>query len=314
MYGVRGDRLQRQHRDHLSDFKGWDQLAHAKDWVLFEKNIGKRLSIDEVALSQGELYTVITNKQAKGRAGSIVAIVEGTKADKVINCLLQIPSHIRRKVKEITLDMAPTMKLIAKTCFVKATQVIDRFHVQKLAIEAIQEVRIKHRWEAIDQENEAILAARKKGEDYIPEILLTGDTRKQLLARSRYLLYKSREKWTIKQQLRAQVLFEEYPQIKQAYNLSQQLRESFNTKQGKNVALTKLAHWYKDVEESGLKSFATIMNTVKINYQGIVNYFENRSTNAAAESFNAKIKAFRAQFRGVRNKEYFLYRLTQIYA
>ncbi len=60
--------------------------------------------------------------------------------------------------------------------------------------------------------------------------------------------------------------------------------------------------------------FATIMNTVKINYQGIVNYFENRSTNAAAESFNAKIKAFRSQSRGVRNKEYFLYRLTQIYA
>ena len=314
MYGVRGDRLQRQHKNHLSDFKDWDQLAHAKDWLLFQKNIGKRLSIDEVALSQGELYTIVTNKQAKGRAGSIVAIVEGTRADKVIKCLLQMPSHIRRKVKEITLDMAPTMKLIAKTCFVKATQVIDRFHVQKLALEALQEVRIKHRWEAIDLENEAILAAKKKGVDYIPETLITGDTRKQLLARSRYLLYKSREKWTIKQQLRAQVLFEEYPEIKQAYDLSQQLREFFNTKQGKDVALTKLAHWYKDVEESGLKSFSTIMNTVKINYQEIVNYFENRSTNAAAESFNAKIKAFRAQFRGVRNKEYFLYRLTQIYA
>lgn len=314
MYGVRGDRLQRQHKDHLSDFKDWDQLDHAEDWLLFQKNIGKRLSIDEVALSQGELYTVVTNKQAKGRAGSIVAIIEGTKADKVIKCLLQIPSHIRRKVKEITLDMAPTMKLIAKTCFVKATQVVDRFHVQKLAIEALQDVRVKHRWEAIDQENEAILAAKKKDEDYIPKTLLNGDTRKQLLARSRYLLYKSREKWTIKQQLRAKVLFEEYPEIEQAYNLSQQLREFYNTKQGKNVALTKLAHWYKDVEESGFKSFATIMNTISINYDGIVNYFENRSTNAAAESFNAKIKAFRSQFRGVRNKEYFLYRLTQIYA
>lgn len=298
----------------MSDFKDWNQLDHAKDWLLFQKNIGKRLSIDEVALSQGELYTVVTNKQAKGRAGSIVAIIEGTKADKVIKCLLQIPSYIRQKVNEITLDMAPNMKLIAKTCFVKATQVIDRFHVQKLAIEALQEVRIKHRWKEIDQENEAILMARKKGEDYIPETLLTGDTRKQLLARSRYLLYKSREKWTIKQQLRAQVLFEEYPEIKQAYNLSEQLREFFNTKQGKGVALLKLARWYDEVEKSGLKSFATIMNTVKINYDGIVNYFENRSTNAAAESFNAKIKAFRSQFRGVRNIEYFLFRLTKIYA
>jgi transposase len=107
--------------------------------------MGSRLFIDEVALSQGELYTVVTNKKARGRAGSIVAIIEGTKTDKVIKYLSQIPHHQRRKVKEITLDMAPTMKLIAKTCFTKAIQVIDRFHVQKLAFEALQEITIKHR-------------------------------------------------------------------------------------------------------------------------------------------------------------------------
>ena len=47
--------------------------------------------------------------------------------------------------------------------------------------------------------------------------------------------------------------------------------------------LTLIPHWYKDVEESGLRSFATIMNTIKINYDEIVNYFENRITNAAAD-------------------------------
>jgi len=306
--------LQRQYKDHLSDFKEWDQLDHAKDWLLFPENMGRRLSIDEVALSQGELYTVVTNKKAKGRAGAVVAIVEGTKTDKVIKHLLKIPHHQRRKVKEITLDMAPTMKLIAKTCFTKAVQVIDRFHVQKLAMEALQQIRIKHRWDAIDQENDAILLARKTDNEYKPEVLLTGDTRKQLLARSRYLLYKSREKWTIKQALRAQVLFKEYPDIEKAYKLSQELREFFNTKTGKGVALTKLAQWYDRVEKSGFKSFNTIMNTIRINYDGIVNYFENRSTNASAESFNAKIKAFRSQFRGVRNVEFFLFRLTKIYA
>lgn len=311
---MNGRRLQRQHRDHLSDFKRWKQLSHAKEWLLYPENIGRRLSIDEVALSQGELYTVITNKKARGRAGSVVAIIEGTRADQVINYLLQIPTELRRSVKEITLDMAPNMKLIAKTCFTRATQVVDRFHVQKLASEALQEIRIKHRWEAIDQENEAILQAKSKGKEYVAEMLPSGDTRKQLLARSRYLLYKSREKWTPKQQERAKVLFAEYPEIREAYELSEELRKFFNTKNDKGIALTKLARWYDKVEKSGFKSFATIMNTIRINYQGIVNYFENRSTNASAESFNAKIKAFRSQFRGVRNKEYFLYRLTQIYA
>jgi len=49
-------------------------------------------------------------------------------------------------------------------------------------------------------------------------------------------------------------------------------------------------------------------------YRTTMNYFDNRSTNASAESFNAKIKAFRTQFRGVKNVEFFLYRLTQLYA
>lgn len=281
---------------------------------MYPQNIGPRLSIDEVALSQGELYTIVTNKKARGKAGSIVAVIEGTRADKVINHLLKVPAHLRRRVKEITLDMAPNMKLIAKTCFTRATQVVDRFHVQKLALEALQEIRIKHRWDAIDQENEAILQARKAGKEYLAEVLPGGDTRKQLLARSRYLLYKSREKWTPKQKLRAKILFAEYPEIREAYELSEELRKFFNTKNDKGIALTKLARWYDKVEKSGFKSFVTIMNTIRLNYNGIVNYFENRSTNASAESFNAKIKAFRAQFRGVRNKEYFLYRLTQIYA
>jgi transposase len=95
--------------------------------------------------------------------------------------------------------------------------------------------------------------------------LLTGETRKHLLARSSYTLYKSHDKWTFHQQIRAQVLFKEYPEIAEAYQLAQKLREFFNTKQGKGVALTKLAHWYDEVEKSGFKNFATIMNTIKIN-------------------------------------------------
>lgn len=39
-------------------------------------------------------------------------------------------------------------------------------------------------------------------------------------------------------------------------------------------------------------------------YVDPINFFERRATNAAAESFNAKIKAFRAQFRGVRDRAF----------
>ena len=49
-------------------------------------------------------------------------------------------------------------------------------------------------------------------------------------------------------------------------------------------------------------------------YLEIVNFFDRRSTNAASESFNAKIKEFRTQFRGVKDRAFFLFRLTNIYA
>ena len=66
------------------------------------------------------------------------------------------------------------MGLIAKKCFPNAVQVIDRFHVQQLASEALQDIRIKHRWEAIDKENQAIEAAKKAKETYLPEVLYVG--------------------------------------------------------------------------------------------------------------------------------------------
>ncbi|WP_421151146.1 ISAon1 family transposase [Seonamhaeicola sp. NFXS20] len=270
--------------------------------------------MDETALSKGELYTIITNKKAKGKKGAIVAICAGTKVEPIIEQLLKIPSKTRNKVKEITLDMANSMKTIARVCFPKATQVTDRFHVQKLALEALQDIRIKHRWEAIDQENNSIKLAKEKQHEFSPEIFDNGDTRKQLLARSRYLLYKAPSDWTQSQHLRNKILFQQYPDIKKAFELVQNLRNIFNQAKSIQIAYTKLAQWYYQVENSGFKAFNTIANTITLNYKSILNYFINRSTNASAEAFNAKIKAFRSQFRGVNNLEFFLFRLTTIFA
>jgi transposase len=311
---VNGKKLQRQYKKHLSSFNTWAPREHSHQWIVYPENMGTHLSIDEVALSQGELYTIVTNKKFKGKKGSLVAIVAGTKADQVIEHISKIDYKKRSSVKEITLDMANSMKLISKRCFPKAIQVTDRFHVQKLALEALQEIRIKHRWEAMDFENQLILQAKKENRPYIPELLPNGDSVKQLLARSRYVLYKSREKWTENQNERAQMLFGLYPDIKTAYNLIQQLRGIYNNNNDKHVAMTKLAHWYRNVEQSGFKNFNILLNTITFNYQSILNYFDNRSTNASAESFNAKIKAFRSQFRGVRNIDFFLFRLSNLYA
>lgn len=281
---------------------------------MFTENLGSYLSLDETAFCNGELYTIVTNKDAKGKKGAIVAMVKGTKAETVIKILHKIPLKQRNKVQEVTLDMAGNMGLIVKKSFPNATLVIDRFHVQKLALDALQEIRINHRWEAIDIENDAIEDARTNSLKHTPELLSNGDTLKQLLARSRYLLYKSSNKWTKNQSKRAEILFKHYPDIEKAYKLCQNLSAIFNNTHDKTSALIRLAKWDEKVRQAAFKSFNTIARTMAIHYKNILNYFDNRSTNASAESFNAKIKAFRAQFRGVRNVDFFLYRLTTIFA
>ncbi|WP_445438774.1 ISAon1 family transposase, partial [Dyadobacter pollutisoli] len=289
-----GKQLQQQYKDHISDYKDWGQREHAAEWLLYPENTGPYLSIDETSLSNGELYTIVTNKAAKGRKGSLLAMIKGTQAASVIEVLRKIPKRIRSKVREVTLDMAANMGMIVSRCFSKAAKVIDRFHVQKLAYDAVQEIRIKHRWQALDQENQAIEAAKQAGVPYEPEILANGDTIKQLLVRSRYLLFKHCDKWTASQIQRSRLLFERYPLINQAYKLATGLGTIFRTCKSKEHAFKKLALWYNQVEDCGLDSFKTVAKSIQTHYLDILNFFNNRSTNASAESFNAKIKAFRS--------------------
>jgi transposase len=313
-YHIDGNQFSQQYKDHLSDFNQWDQKSHAHKWMLFPENIGPKLSIDETALTNGELYTIITNKVAKGRKGALVAMVQGTRSENVISILKKIPESIRGLVEEVTLDMAGSMNKIVQKSFPKASRVIDRFHIQKLAYDGLQEMRIAHRWDALNEESKAIREANYREEKYQPVVFDNGDSKKQLLARSRYLLFKSANNWTKSQKKRAEILFAQYPDIQEAYILTHNLRLIFTQTKEKGIAYTKLAHWFRKVEESGFKAFTSIKNTIQNHYQGILNYFENRSTNASAESFNAKLKAFRASLRGVRDINFFLFRVAKIYA
>lgn len=257
---------------------------------------------------------MITSKKGKGKKGTLIAMIKGTKSEEIIKVLESIPIQIRNKVKEITLDMATPMISICKIAFPKAVQVTDRFHVQKLAYAAVQDLRIKHRWEALDLENKEMEMAKNKCIKFIPEIFENGDTLKQLLARSRYVLFKHHSKWSEKQKQRAEILFLRYPDIKMAYQISMELFNIYQNTKVKGVAFTKLAQWYEQIEQSQIQTFGTVKRTIQQHYISILNYFDNRSTNASAESFNSKIKGFRLQLRGVRDTYFFLFRLSKIYA
>lgn len=251
----------------------------------------------------------------KGKKGSLVAVFKGTSAEGITSLLKKhIPADLRKIVKEVTLDMAGSMNKIVRKCFFKAEATTDRFHVQQLANDAVQELRIKHRWEILNLENIAYKKAKAKGKVHKPEVFDNKDTIKQLMSRSRYSLYKSRDKWTPSQSYRANLLFERFPDIEKAYNLSDGLRKIYNQNIDTNSARLKLAHWFDEIEKADMDSFNSIKRTFEVHHKQIVNYFVNRSTNAFAESFNAKVKDFRRAFRGVVDIDFFLFRLTKIYA
>lgn len=313
-YHIDGRTFEKQYKEVLSGFRDWDQLEHADEWLLFPENIGPRLAIDEASLSNGELYTFVTNRDARTRERALIAVVAGTKSEDVIAVLKRIDEKQRNAVEEVTLDLSDSMRKIVRVAFPKSCRVIDRFHIQKLACDAVQEIRIKHRWDAIQQANDEMEEAKQAGKDYVPYRFPNGDTRKELLVRSRYLLFKSAEKWTGRQKQRAAILFEEYPDIKTAYGLCHSLRIIFSKNTIKDAARLSMARWYNKVEKAGFHSFNVIAATFYEHYDEILNFYNNRSSNAMAESFNSKIKLFRANLRGVADKKFFLFRITNLYA
>lgn len=291
----------------------WDQKKHADKWILFKENIGTNLSIDETALTNGELYTIVTNKAGHGGKGSLVAIIAGTKASQVTRILGKIPKKSREIVSEVTLDMSHAMDAIITASFPKATIVTDRFHVARLVSDAVQEIRVTVRREALKEENQAILLAKKEKRPYKPILYENGDSKKQLLARSHYVLFKTQKNWSDRQKQRATILFREFPNIKHAYHLSMQFRAWYENKTTKEEARDKLQAWYQKVESEGIESFLVAAQSIRLHEDTILNYFNNRSTNASAESFNAKLKGFRALVRGVVDIKFFLYRVSKLY-
>ena len=162
--------------------------------------------------------------------------------------------------------MAPNMEQTARVCFPAARRVIDRFHVLKLAYKAIQEMRIKIRWETLDEESMQMAHARAYRKTYHAPVFENGDSRKQLLARSIYLLYKKESLWTESQRIRAVILFWEYPDIKKAYYLSMRLGLIYHQCRHKDTALTRLARWYDEVDKSGSLAFGRVARSIQAHF------------------------------------------------
>ena len=284
------------------------------------------MSLDETCLSNGEVYTILTNKAAHGGKGTLAAMVRGVASDTVSEILKKVPREIRRRVKTVTTDLSSAMMLTVRTVFPKAMLINDRFHVQQLVTDAIDQMRIGFRWQVLAEENKAIKEHRAKRKavhnraekeligEWEPVRMENGETKPQIMARSRHIILMHKTKWNTQQQERAAILFRMFPKLEEAYNIYLELVDIFNKKSKPAEARLNLARWYNKVEAFGDDGFSKVIEAFENHNATIVNYFQDRLTNASAESFNAKIKAFRTQFRGVGDIKFFMYRLATLYS
>lgn len=310
-YKLKADRLLHAYKEHLSDFPKFQENKKENlrnESFVFPENFGEFMAIDETSLSNGTTYTILTNRQRKGQKGTIAAIIKGTRADPIVEDIFQsVKSQERFNIKEITLDMANSMDWISRQIAPNAVKTLDRFHVEQLVFDAVQSMRIRHRWDAIEKEEEF-----SKNYNRVP-VYKNGDTPKQLLARSRWLLFRKNEKWSQQQRERAEILFEKYPDLKTGYDLVFEFKKVYNL-DNPDSAKRYLKSWCKQATDSKLTEFITLAKSIQRYIGGIANYFHYKGTNASAENFHAKLKHFIATLRGVNDKNFFFFRILQFYA
>ena len=363
-HGVSGDYLCQIYKEQLSDYGAWEQKDHAREWILLAKNLGLHLSIDE-CMYCGELYTFVSNKDAHGGRGAVIAIIRGVKAKTVLKWLRKLPDDARNAVIDISMDFSDSMKLIARSAFPNARISIDRFHVMQDLTDHLMAVfaevrknlqaQIKHEraaWYKIVEQhakrrkkyrekrkntNPKRRKGRKRGrkivyrkKDFVPSRMKNGETKPDFLRRSFHTLRQNPDKWSDEQKERMQMLFEEFPELKEAFDLKEEFRKLYWSKRDneklkdvmpsqeqrnalKEEVRVNLHAWYGHVKASSCKEIKTFMKTVKEREEDLLGYYDTFVTNASAESLNSKIKGFRTELHGVSSLPFFFYRVCKIF-
>lgn len=285
----------------------------AKRGFICPENMGERLTIDELNIG-GDVYTIIGNP----KKNAIVACLPGTKAKPVIEAFSTgVPIEARLAVKEITLDMSNSMDWIATELFPQAKRTLDRFHVTKNVLEDTQAVRMRIKTaikeEELSEEERCGIERRK----YVPRKLGNGETRLELVSRIRYQLFKRRKDWSTNQELRWKELQKrpEFADIDAAYGIVEEFYRIYDSDATRASAKSLWEEWFRKISRfSNIRELQNAGRTVKNHLEGVLNYFEDRNTNAFAEGLHSRIRRLLSNSRGFRNRDYLFYRIKKAFA
>lgn len=315
---------------HKHDYKAKTHSKAIRVPIVSLENWGTHIAIDEKHI-RGRYHTIISN----GTTGKIILMVRSVKSRELYSIVRQhFTSDQMMNVQVVTKDGAQAYDWLSRQAFPNAAKVLDKFHVLQWVFDGLQQVRTELKNEYIIAEYEksqqlssqyrsAMAKAKQTGatvhhSDYklAVEKLSNGETIKEALHRSRYLLFKYEDQWNEEQERRAQCLFDRYPQLEAVYVHVLKFRTWYskdNIGACPNTMLLKLTDWIEELRQFRRTPLRALANTIKRRSGQIINYFVTGKTNAPAEALNRNIKRFIGVNYGVRNLNYFYFRLNTIF-
>lgn len=263
------------------------QVAVEVDWDEIKQI--EVLGLDEIALKKGhrDFVALVTTRGADGQL-KLLGVLPDRKQETVEKFLLSIPMGLRRTVREVCIDMHEGYASAVKKVLPQARIVADRFHVAKNYRDCADKLRVK-----VQRELKADLSQ----EEY------------EALKGTMWLFRRDPQELDKEEGKRLALLFECAPDLKQAYDLREELTGIFETDHTKESGTAALKRWMKNVSSSGLRCFDSFLTTLGNWLDEITNYFVNRQTSGFVEGFNNKVKVLKRRCYGITNVTHLFQRL-----
>ena len=237
------------------------------------RKLGRALGIDEYSRRKGHHYNTLIVDLDKGKP---LVTFKGRRSDDVVGWFRSRPQEELARVEVVVLDMSKTYASAIKDLFGESVQVIDRFHVVQLAVNALDEVLRSVQKQLDTEEAKALKKLRRRWLKSANQLNVD-----ELIAR-----YEWRRR---------------FPQLREMIDWVQDLRMWFERKYEKPAreALLKLIERASQSAQEPLKRMA---GTLTRWFEPIVHYIRNRYSNGMTEGFNNKIKLIQRMAYGLRNE------------
>lgn len=252
-------------------------LATTVDWSRFSAL--ETLGLDEIALTKGHdnLVTVVSTRDAAGQTAVLAVLPKRLKA--TVQAFLEtIPAPLKATIQRVCTDRHEGYVNAVYAALPGVEVVADRFHVTKHYRDSADQLR--------QQELKRLQQCLPEA-DYEP---LKG------------LLWPFRQDWwhlNEAKQSQLTYLFEQAPELQQAYSLRCVLTLIFEANLTKAQALEALNRWGTLVKDSGLHCFDRFLTTLDNWMDEITNYFNHRQSSGFVEGLNNKLKVLKRRCYGV---------------